>query len=123
MKVCVIDDDDLFRTAVVAALKSRGFAAVGAGGGRAGLALIAEVDAEVAIVDVLMPDMDGLEVIADIHNRMPHVQTIVMSGGGRLEDGFYLHAARDLGANAVISKPFDMARLCEMVRDVSSYAA
>ncbi len=123
MKICMIDDDDLLRDAIVTGLRAKGFDVVGACNGVEGLALIAAVDARIAIVDIFMPEMDGLEVIADIHTTMPHVRTIVISGGGRLDGGFYLHAARDLGAYAVLAKPIDIDRLGEMLRHTVNYAA
>ena len=68
--VCLIDDDALFRAHLSESLRARGF---DVSSGTAGLALMA-AKPPAAVVDVLMPSMDGLEVLEDIRLLMPHVR-------------------------------------------------
>ena len=79
--------------------------------GRKGIAQLAEFDADIVITDIVMPDMDGMEVIRDIHAGYPEVKIIAISGGGRLQPESYLDVAQVLGVHATLKKPFDKQAL------------
>jgi DNA-binding NtrC family response regulator len=62
-----------------------------------------------------MPEMNGLELMAELNRSLPHVKVIAMSGSLKGEGG--LLAAKRLGAHHTFQKPFDLSALLEAVRD------
>ena len=73
--------------------------------------LMQEHNFEVVITDMLMPNKDGLEVMAELRRLQPGVRIIASSGGGRVSSQSYLHIARKSGAHALLSKPFTLSEL------------
>jgi CheY-like chemotaxis protein len=103
--VCVVDDDELLRAYVAQLLEPEGFTIREAGDGNSGLKIIEAHAPFAALVDIIMPDCDGLELIGQIRSRWPDMRIIAMSGGGRLGPGVFLDTAKGLGANACLTKP------------------
>ena len=63
-------------------------------------------DADLVVTDLMMPDCDGMEVIMNVRRLRPAAAIIAKSGGGRTVVYNLLPMARDLGARAVLEKPF-----------------
>ncbi len=75
---------------------------------------------DLVITDVIMPDGDGLEVIADLKRAQPAARVLAISGGGNhLPAHDCLKFARGLGAHAVLLKPFNREQLLEAVSRVT----
>jgi signal transduction histidine kinase len=104
-RVLVIDDDPLIIDSVRLALAEEGHAVGAAPSAAEALAVLERDDWDVAFVDVVLPDMDGLKLLRQILARRPGIQGIVMTGHGSGARGF---AARDAGAYAFLEKPQDM---------------
>ena len=66
---------------------------------------------EAVITDMLMPEKDGLEVMADLRRDHPEMRIIAASGGGRIASNSYLQIARRSGAHALLPKPFTLPEL------------
>jgi CheY-like chemotaxis protein len=64
-----------------------------------------------AVVDILMPDRDGLNFILEVRRTRPDLRIVAISGGGRLGAGPLLSMADGLGADAVLAKPFSPSEL------------
>ena len=64
------------------------------------------------ITDIVMPDMEGIEMIRELRQQAPAIPILAISGGG---PAFYLRAAKDLGATATMAKPFDTDKLLAVV--------
>ena len=79
--------------------------------------MLKEQPFEVVITDMLMPDKDGLEVMADLRRHHPDVRIIASSGGGRVSSDSYLHIARKSGAHALLSKPFTLQELLTCIEE------
>lgn len=107
-RVLIVDDSELFRGALRAVLSlERTFSVVGeAGDGSTALRMIADHTPEVVIIDITLPDLDGIEVIRRIRSTNPLVACVVLSGLG---DGQTREDAFDAGAVAVVGKE----RVCE----------
>jgi DNA-binding NarL/FixJ family response regulator len=73
------------------------------------------------ITDLIMPEQEGLETITALRRDYPGLKIIAISGGGRIGPEAYLPAARELGADRVFSKPFDVQELAETVRELLSH--
>lgn len=75
---------------------------------------------DLVITDVIMPDGDGLEVIADLKRAQPAARVLAISGGGNhLPAHDCLKFAKGLGAHAVLLKPFNREQLLEAVTRVA----
>ena len=104
--VCVIDDDEFVRLTVCAALNYAGFFTVEATNGKEGLEAIRRTGARIAIVDVIMPVMGGLQTIAEAKRQFPNTKILAITAGGKRARGDLLTAARELGADECLAKPF-----------------
>jgi DNA-binding response OmpR family regulator len=70
---------------------------------------------DVVITDLVMPDKEGFETIADLRREHPGARIVAMSGGGRISGSSYLATARLLGVGALLPKPFDTRTLLAAV--------
>ncbi len=107
--VLVIDDESLIRESIATYLTDSGFTVLQADDGPSGLAIVEEQQPDVVLLDLRMPQMDGLEVLAELAGRFPRIPVVVVTGAGVLKDA--IEALR-LGAFDFVSKPIiDMAVL------------
>jgi CheY-like chemotaxis protein len=109
-RILVIDDDDLVRTAVQQMLENKGFDVVVAAQGQHALRILDDGHFDAIVVDIFMPDMDGLETIRAFRERSPEIAIVAMSGTkfyeGTASAPDFLLMATKLGANASLRKPF-----------------
>jgi CheY-like chemotaxis protein len=105
-KILLIDDDDLSRGAVHKMLERAGYVVHSTGDGRGALDRYRGEPADLVITDLIMPDIDGLEIIQQLRRISPTVRVLAISGGGRVDAEEYLSVARKFGAVEVLSKPF-----------------
>lgn len=76
---------------------------------------------DVVVTDIIMPERDGFEVIAELKRTTPAVRIVAMSGGGNAMWGRdCLRAARQLGADAVLAKPFTRKDLLAAIQTLFS---
>ncbi len=109
--VCVIEDDELVRERISDMLRANGHTVFEAELADAGIELIRTEKADVAVVDILMPDRDGLEAIGQLRRTRPDLRIVAISGGGRVGPQVYLDLARQIGADASLVKPVAEADL------------
>lgn len=85
MRVLVVDDSEVFRNVMCAVVAATpGFEVVGdASSGREALALIEELDAQLVLLDLYMPEVDGLATAVDIRRRHPDVVVLLLTAGKR----------------------------------------
>jgi CheY-like chemotaxis protein len=103
--VCIVDDDELVRAKIALDLKGMGFDTIEVEDSREVTEVLRTQPVDTVVVDIVMPDKDGVEVIADIRKDWPDVRVIAMSAGGRVGPALYLEIARQMGANVCLSKP------------------
>lgn len=111
-KVLVLEDDNSIRSLVTALLESNGFQVLTAGTANAGLMSFHSHRPDLLILDLGLPDMDGLEIICALRQEA-QTPIIVLSARTTEQDKV---EALDLGANDYISKPFGPAELLARVR-------
>ncbi|PYP00977.1 MAG: response regulator [Gemmatimonadetes bacterium] len=116
-RILVIDDDALLRSALRVVLEAAGYDVLEAADGEAGLRLHREHGADLVLVDIFMPERDGLEVIRALRAEAPQ-SILAMSGGGRTGQIEILKAATALGAARALRKPFEPRDLLAAIRDV-----
>jgi len=97
------------------ALEGAGHEVLEASNGRLGLALYRASTADLIITDIVMPEMDGLEMMVDLTRNFLNVKVIAISGGpggrGPAQRG------QVLGARQTFHKPLDLEKLLSAVRD------
>jgi len=116
-RILVIDDDALLRGALRVALEAAGYEVIEAGDGRAALRAYHEHGADLLLVDLFIPEPDGLEVIRSVRAEVPDAKIIAMSGGGSQKLDL-LAAAEAFGASRTLWKPFVPSVLLGAVRDL-----
>ena len=121
MKILVIDDDEQMRVLLRQVMEWAGHEVVEAADGREGTRLQRQHRADLVITDLIMPEQEGLETITALRRDYPNLKIIAISGGGRIGPEAYLPAARELGADRVFSKPFDVQELAETVRELLAH--
>src|SRR6516164_2737940 len=104
--VLVVDDDESFRSLVADRLTRTGHRTAAASGGETALALLDGV--EVAIVDLLMPGMDGLTLLRKIRQANPDIAVIMLTGHGTIENAV---EAMKVGAADYLQKPCTLAEV------------
>jgi two-component system KDP operon response regulator KdpE len=114
MKVLVIDDEPQIRRGLRVGLERHGYTVLLAASGEEGLDVAAEHSPEIVILDLAMPEMDGLEVCRRLRewSRVPIVVLSVREGA---EEKI---AALDLGADDYVTKPFVLEELLARMRAV-----
>jgi len=116
MRILVIDDDEQMRVLLRQVMEWSGFNVDDAENGRKGMQIQRRQPADLVITDLIMPEQEGLETISLLKKEFPAVKIVAISGGGRIGPEAYLPAARELGADLVFSKPFDVKEFVTAVR-------
>ena len=123
MRAIVIEDEAEIRNQIVERLKSEGFAVDSADNGEEGLYLLQEFPADVAIIDLGLPRMSGLEVIQAIRGEANDIPILILTARGRWQDKV---EGLDAGADDYLVKPFHyeemMARLRVLIRRASGWS-
>jgi DNA-binding NtrC family response regulator len=114
LKVLIADDEVEFASTIVARLNLRSFAASMANSGKAALAAIEQECPDVLLLDLKMPDLDGLEVLASLKEQYPTLAVIILTGHGSFEAG---RKGMELGAYDYIMKPVDLNLLMTKIED------
>jgi DNA-binding response OmpR family regulator len=114
--ILIIDDEATFREALSLTLKEVGYSVLEARNGREGLELLRNEPADLVLLDVFMPEKDGLETLKEIRRLQPATRIIAMSGGGSNRSLDILQVAGFLGARRTLAKPFELHELMTVVR-------
>lgn len=112
-KVLVIDDEEIARISCQRVLKREGIHVTLAGGGREGLDLLMREPHDLVLVDLKMPEMDGVEVARRIRSFDPNIVTIIITGYATIESAV---AVMKEGAYDYLPKPFTPDELLIVVR-------
>lgn len=114
VRVLVVDDDTQIRRALSTALGGHGYEVEVAVDGADALARMATWKPDVVVLDLIMPNLDGFEVVRDAR-AWTEVPIIVLSARGRFDDKV---TALDLGADDYITKPFGIEELEARIRAI-----
>jgi CheY-like chemotaxis protein len=119
-KILLIDDDSQYRTLVRRMLEADGHEVYDAHDARSGHELFSTDRPDVVITDILMPGVDGIELIRRLRQEKRDVPIIAISGGGQCPPDLYLLSSQYLGATRTLSKPFRRDELLDCVKEVLS---
>ncbi|WP_294136475.1 response regulator FixJ [Sphingobium sp.] len=118
--IYVVDDDEAIRRSLSFMLKTSGFAVQSFSGGIPFLKDAAALEQGCVLLDVRMPDMDGLEVQRELRARGILLPVIIMTGHG---DVGMAVAAMKAGATDFIEKPFEKAALLDAIAAANAQVA
>jgi len=119
-RVLLVDDEEEFLDIMSERMRNRGMEVVTASSAKEALEKIENDLFDAIILDLMMPDMNGLETIKAIKEKKPELQVILLSGQATLEKGI---EAMKLGALDVVEKPADMETLVEKIKKAESKRA
>ena len=112
-KVLVIDDEPGIRNLLDTLLSRKGYDVVLADGGRKGLELFRRERPDAVVLDLKMPEMDGVTVLTQLRNADQKLPVIILTGAGTPETERQMSA---LGVSEFIEKEFSMHRLGDALK-------
>ena len=112
LRVLIVDDEDDFRETIVKRLNARKILAEGAASGVKALEVLADKDFDVIVLDVKMPEMDGIETLRHIKKLKPEIEVIMLTGHASMEFGL---KGMQLGAFDYVMKPAPLNELLDTI--------
>ncbi|WP_300155031.1 response regulator [Solidesulfovibrio sp.] len=109
--VLVVDDDPSIRALLRLYLEGAGYGVAEAGDGRQAMRRIVEQPPDLVVLDIFMPEMDGLEVLQQLREQTRPCKVMAISGGSAKIGMDLLGHAVIFGADDVLEKPFDAPTL------------
>jgi two-component system OmpR family response regulator len=122
MRVLVVDDEIALGEVMITALTRAGLDAVYVSNGGEAVRSVTTRGADVIVVDMHMPGMDGLEFIQRVRRLRPRARILGISGGDKGGDKMMLKMSGRLGAHAVLPKPFKPSDLIAKVKELGAAA-
>lgn len=114
--VLVIDDDDVIRMVVRDALESVGYTVHEADAPEVGLSLAEQLHPDIVMVDIMLPRIDGLQVVHQMRTGGLPCKVVVFSATGTR----HAHEAFELGADEFLTKPFELDEMIGMIDRLST---
>jgi len=109
--ILLVDDDESFRTMMGITLERMGHQITQASDGAQALRLFQQDDFAVTLIDLIMPEKEGMETITEMRLLRPTAKIIAMSGGGRMNARDVLSIAKAIGVTQTLAKPFSNEEL------------
>jgi len=116
-KVLLVDDEKDFLDVMAERMRARGMEVKTASTPSEALALVAKESFDAIILDLQMPEMDGLETLKKIKSKKPELQIILLTGHATVQKGV---EAMKLGAMDLLEKPADLSDLTAKIQAASS---
>lgn len=114
--VLVVDDEGLIRRSLRKVLAQDGYAVTAAASGAEALKLFQTERPDVVLLDLVLGDLDGLEVLRRIKQEGPETKVVILSAHGTIERAV---AAMKLGAYEFLRKPFEIEEILAVVRNAA----
>lgn len=119
-KVLLIDDDELVLYALSKYLQRKNFIVETLSSGAKAIQSYNNFKPDIVITDIIMPDVEGIELITNLRNIDKDIPIIAISGGSRNLDTSYLLTAELIGANVTLEKPFEEEELVKYINELTS---
>ncbi len=114
IRVLIADDEVEFASTLQTRLSLRKFETSMTNSGEATVTAVEKDQPDVLVLDLKMPDLDGLEVLARVKQSYPDLQVIILTGHGSFEAG---REGMELGAFDYLMKPVDLGQLIEKIEE------
>lgn len=114
-RILVIDDDPSLRKTLTDILRVKGYEVLSAMGGEEGLSVMKDNPVNLVLLDLGLPDIPGLEVLARVKAGFPDAETIILTGNATLDSAI---EATNKGAFSYLVKPYDIDQMLVHVRRV-----
>lgn len=108
MQVLIVEDDEVAAHSVLQGLKMHGIEAVHAINGRQALDILPEIKPDVLVLDRMMPEMDGMEMLSVLRDQGNDIPVLMLSALGEVEDRV---VGLKAGADDYLAKPFSLDEL------------
>ena len=112
--ICIVDDEPSILNTLSSILEDERYQVTIAKTGGEALKVIQMEVPDVVLLDIWMPELDGLEVLKRVREQFPHIMVIMMSGHGSVETAV---KATKLGAYDYLEKPLDLEKVTILVRN------
>ena len=116
VKLLIIDDEVEFASTLCQRLQLRGFDATYVDSGTEGLAVLSKIQPDIVLLDLKMPDMNGLDVLEKIKQYNQSIEVFLLTGHGSADAGI---VAMEKGAFDYIMKPVDLKELLEKINSAA----
>jgi two-component system nitrogen regulation response regulator NtrX len=112
--ICIVDDEPAILHSLRSILEDEGYQVVVATNGVEGMKIVRSDSPDLVILDIWMPEMDGLETLKRLRSQFPGILVVMMSGHGSIETAV---KATKLGAYDYLEKPLDLEKVTILVRN------
>lgn len=112
-KVLLVDDEEEFVSTLAERLGLRGIDVATASDGEEALRMVEEVRPSIVVLDLMMPGMNGVEVLQQIKRNHPDMRVLLLTGHGSTREGI---EGMRLGADDYLMKPINIDELIEKLR-------
>jgi DNA-binding NtrC family response regulator len=113
-RILVVDDDENIRKVLTTILEEEGYKVDSAETAKEAIEKAKKTFYNVALIDIRLPDMEGIELLTKIRDNVPKMRKIIITGYPTLQNAI---AAVNRGANAYILKPFDMEKVLATIKE------
>lgn len=113
--ILIVDDDRWVRTSLSEVLENAGYHAENADSGREAIKKISDKDFDVVLLDLVMPDVDGIEVLTELKRYRPGIKVIIITGFATIDSAV---GAIKKGASDYIAKPYKIDELLTTIKRV-----
>ncbi|NIO37340.1 response regulator [Candidatus Bathyarchaeota archaeon] len=112
-RILVVDDDENIRKVLTAILEDEGYTVDSVGTGRKAVARTRTTFYNIALIDIRLPDIEGIELLTKMRSTTPKMRKIVITGYPTLQNAV---EAVNQGADAYIIKPFNVKRVIQTIK-------
>ena len=114
VRILVVDDDESIRKTLATILEEKGYVVDTAENGKEAIEKSNAKFYNLALIDIRLPDMEGIELLTRMKDTMPKMRKIIITGYPSLQNAVQ---ALNKGADAYIMKPFDMENVLETIKE------
>ena len=113
-RILIVDDDENIRKALQAILEDEGYKVETAETAKKGIERSEKAFYNLALIDVRLPDMEGIELLSKLRGTKPKMRKIIVTGYPTLQNAV---SAVNKGADAYVVKPFDVEKILQTIRE------
>lgn len=114
VKIIIVDDDEQIRATMKTILEDNGYVVDLAATGNEAIKMTQETVYNVALLDIRLPDIEGVELLKRIKDNVPKTRKIMVTGYPTLQNAI---SALNKNADAYLVKPFDVEKLLNLIKE------